>query len=330
MRKLMENAEVEEFKQEAADLLDSAEKVLLTYHTSTNFDDDYNSIFRVFHSLKGAAGMLNLMELQSHMHKVENLFQGLKGKGKLPKAHVEFFLQAIDGTRDILDGKSIKFDYNLPGESVPTPKAEVKTPTKIENPPPPQIQRKAKDEHGGGVMVIDDEEDLVTLICDIIESVGLKSHGFTSPEKAIAEISKLKPSVVFTDINMPGLDGYAVLSKVVEIDPELPVIFVSARVSKEGLVDSISKGIFAVIEKPFQPNQIIETAMNASRRYKTLKLLDQTINVLMYQYSDLDDFLKSKGKETERQMLKNEIANLRDQRRVLSGRIPPVTKKTAI
>lgn len=111
--------ELEEFKTEARELLDIAEKSLLALDTSgsegaaVEFKSCYDSVFRSFHNLKGASGMMEMGELQTHTHELENILMGLKENAELPKDYISFFLKGIDGARTLLDGHSIQFVYTV-------------------------------------------------------------------------------------------------------------------------------------------------------------------------------------------------------------------------
>jgi chemotaxis protein histidine kinase CheA len=113
-----------EFKVEAEELLEQSEKSLLSLERNESFGENYNSVFRVFHSLKGAAGMLDLKVLQEHMHKTETLFQSYKTVGALTKRESDFFLKAVDAAREILNGTNVVFDYSIGNEQAQGPGPE--------------------------------------------------------------------------------------------------------------------------------------------------------------------------------------------------------------
>jgi two-component system LytT family response regulator len=80
------------------------------------------------------------------------------------------------------------------------------------------------------LILIDDEKPALKefeyLLKDnkLIEIVGM----YTNPLKAIDEISELKPEVAFLDINMPQMKGIDAASKLLEICPNLDIVFVTA------------------------------------------------------------------------------------------------------
>ena len=107
--------DLEEFKIEANEILEIAEKSLFKIESGVDFKGAFDSVFRALHNLKGAAGMMELTALQNHVHEIETLFMKFKGATAIPKSHVDFFLKGIDGVRILLNGGEISFDYTPPG-----------------------------------------------------------------------------------------------------------------------------------------------------------------------------------------------------------------------
>ena len=79
------------------------------------------------------------------------------------------------------------------------------------------------------VVLVDDEvqscKSLAIKLKDIAEDIEIVGS-FQHPDKAILGIRKLKPELVFLDIEMPGMNGFQMLEKMEEFDFE--VIFVTA------------------------------------------------------------------------------------------------------
>ncbi len=105
--------EIEEFKVEATELLDVAEKSLLELDKDGDFKDCFDSVFRGFHNLKGAAGMMEFTALQAHTHELESIWMSFKDKQSIPKNYVTFFCRGIDASRLLLAGEMVTFDYHI-------------------------------------------------------------------------------------------------------------------------------------------------------------------------------------------------------------------------
>ncbi len=121
--------EIEEFKSESRELLDVAETSLLALDGGAEFRTTYDKVFRSFHNLKGAAGIMELAQLKTHTHGLENILVEFKDKNSIPKKHISFFLRGIDGARALLDGQEINFDFNISDDV--TEASASSSPTKI-------------------------------------------------------------------------------------------------------------------------------------------------------------------------------------------------------
>lgn len=313
-------AELDEFRTEALDLLDEAEQNLLALEKGGDFGKTYAAVFRVFHSCKGGAGMMGLAALQDHMHKIETQYQECKALPTLPPELVSYFLLGVDAAKQILKGSSVSFDYSRYSKSAvtsPAPAAAppLSTPSQgATSPASKELAYKAEDTN---VVVIDDEQGIVEVLSDLLTDSGFIVHPFTDPKLALSKIKSLKPDVVFTDFKMPEITGLDVLKQIRQFDADLPVIYVSGHLSKDVFMQSLTQGIFGAIEKPFKQEQIISMCKNAAERYKVVKLLNNTINFIYFQYSDLDQFLQAQGASEIREQMHSQFRALIEAKRKL-------------
>ena len=304
--------EILEFKNEADDLLNSAEAALLQLESGATFKPNYDSIFRVFHSIKGGAGMLGLDVLQSHMHKIETQFSELKSRESLSKNETSFFLRSIDVSRKIISDQPFEFDYQIISSNQSSKRTDTINPKSSKATATPQT---IKPTDVTSVYIVDDEAEIAEFLSDILSSAKMTTTTFTDPLKLVDAVKANIPDLVVADFKMPVMNGLGVLKAVREIDSDLPVIFVSGMLTKEILIEAINNGVAGTLEKPFRPDMVITHCSVAAKTYKLLKMLNRTMNLIVYQFSDLDDFLRSQGKEDQRQTIQSEIESLLELRR---------------
>ncbi len=72
-----------------------------------------------------------------------------------------------------------------------------------------------------------------------------------------------QPTVVVSDIRMPGTDGMALLTKLQELSPELPVIIMTAHSDLDSAVNAFKKGAFEYLPKPFDVNEAVSLIQRA-------------------------------------------------------------------
>ncbi len=102
---------VREFSQEIRDLLDELEPVIIAMGKSCgdegqqeDVSDAINSIFRLFHSIKGAAGFLNFNNIATTSHSAENLLDLIRtGEMSLLPDHIDLLCHGCDFIRDAIE-----------------------------------------------------------------------------------------------------------------------------------------------------------------------------------------------------------------------------------
>lgn len=95
--------ELNEFLVESFELLDMAETNLLNYDSTGDYKTNYDSLFRAFHSLKGACGMMGLLELQDLLHRLEDLLVNTKSVSVITKDQLDIFIQGVDKAKQLFN-----------------------------------------------------------------------------------------------------------------------------------------------------------------------------------------------------------------------------------
>lgn len=312
----IDDSDIKEFLIEANDLLEEAENEILNAERgqSTKY---FDAVFRAFHSIKGGAGMLGLNELQTHMHKVESQWGLLKENRFLTKFEIDYFLASIDSGRKLLSGQAVNFDYTAfdkykdsslaAGQTIKS--AEAKVPT-IRTGPSNTVPSKQKAK--SRIFVIDDEKDIITILKDMFdEDDQFEVSYFLDGKSAIAEAKTKPPEVILTDFRMPEMSGLEVLQAAKKTCPDVPVILLTAFLTKELLVESLSDGgFFGALEKPVKQNDLIKECLAAVKHSHTKKALRRSLNILVYQFADLEKFLILSGKTDVAKAVGNEIREL--------------------
>ncbi len=329
---LLDETEMDEFIVESEELLDSAEDALLNIENSDDYTPLYNSTFRVFHSLKGAAGMANLTYLQSYMHVVESFFQKKEETG-LTNDELTFFLKCVDEARLILRGDtSIPIPTSCGGsttEAAPTEAAPTEAaPTEAaptEASEPVNVIPEDDKNSAGTIWLVDDEEDLLDIYSEKFESAGFKTVSFADPLEVLKKLDLYTPDLILSDFKMPQLNGLELLEKVRVKNQSLPFIMCSGFLDKETVIKSLELGLFAAIDKPPTDEQLLFLATNAITQYKSNKLISKLVNFLMFQYSELEASLSKKGDHKKVRALKKDLKDLLQQRAQLKSHSSNIT-----
>ena len=107
------------------------------------------------------------------------------------------------------------------------------------------------------ILVVDDEEQVRTVIQKILLAFGYEvevaSDGKEGLEKALDNDSI---SLVLTDVVMPNMGGFDMVTKLLERRPDLEIIFMSAYTGDEQLGEQVSAGRARFLAKPFKPSEL--------------------------------------------------------------------------
>lgn len=77
------------------------------------------------------------------------------------------------------------------------------------------------------VFLVDDELDFIEPVAYWLRSKGYDATTISSGERAVQEIKKNPPNIIFLDINMPGMNGIETLEAVRKFNKTLPIIMVT-------------------------------------------------------------------------------------------------------
>ena len=130
------------------------------------------------------------------------------------------------------------------------------------------------------ILIVEDNNELCGLLCEFLRAEGYVVSSADTGEKALSLYEKYGARLVLLDINLPGLDGFAVCKKIREQD-NIPIIILTARVDKEDKLNGILLGADDYIEKPYDIDILIAKIKGIFRRRLALDVItdgDITLN----------------------------------------------------
>jgi DNA-binding response OmpR family regulator len=105
------------------------------------------------------------------------------------------------------------------------------------------------------VLIVDDESSIRTICRVNLETDGLAVIEAADGREALEDVRRERPELVLLDVMMPDVDGWQVAAELAA-DPEtseIPVVFLSARASREDKARAQELGAVGYIVKPFDP-----------------------------------------------------------------------------
>ncbi len=107
------------------------------------------------------------------------------------------------------------------------------------------------------ILWADDEIDLLTPHVLFLRDKGYDVVTVTNGEDAIEHFKKTNFDIVFLDENMPGISGIETLSKLKNINPEIPIVMITKSEEESIMEQAIGSKIADYLIKPVNPNQIL-------------------------------------------------------------------------
>ena len=116
---------------------------------------------------------------------------------------------------------------------------------------------------GALVWVVDDDPSMRWVLEKALQKNGMQVQSFGNGQELLDALERSDPDVVISDIRMPGLDGIDLLSRIHSLDPELPVIIMTAHSDLDSAVKAYDVGAFEYLPKPFDVNEAVEQVQRA-------------------------------------------------------------------
>jgi DNA-binding NtrC family response regulator len=109
------------------------------------------------------------------------------------------------------------------------------------------------------VYVVDDEPVIASTLVAILNISGFRATGFTSAKDAIRAPECKAPSLLITDVLMPGMNGIDLAIHFKSLCPSCKVLLFSGQAGTDDLLDSACKlgHDFELLAKPVHPKELL-------------------------------------------------------------------------
>jgi len=119
--------------------------------------------------------------------------------------------------------------------------------------------------------LVDDDASIRFVLEKALTRAGFEVESFADAQNVLNALKFSQPSVLISDVRMPGMDGMALLELIAEQTPGLPVIIMTAHSDLDSAVNAFQKGAFEYLAKPFDLNEAVALVESAYRANSTKK-----------------------------------------------------------
>ncbi len=151
----------------------------------------------------------------------------------------------------------------------------------------------------GNVIFIDDDDEVRRANAQSLELAGFEVRAFASAEAAHAALGPRFPGVVVTDVRLPGMNGLGLLRRLVELDPDLPVILITGHGDIPMAVEAMREGAYDFFEKPYPPDRLIDSVRRGAEK-RRLVLENRTLRAELAQHQADEPLLLGRSPAMEK------------------------------
>jgi len=121
------------------------------------------------------------------------------------------------------------------------------------------------------ILIVDDEKNYLTILSAVLEDEGFEVLTALGGREALEVHKTSDLDLIVTDMKMPGMDGIELLEHIKSVDPDLPIIMMTAHGTVDKAVEAMQKGAYSYILKPFDNERLIIYVKKAISMYQVVK-----------------------------------------------------------
>jgi two-component system nitrogen regulation response regulator GlnG len=106
------------------------------------------------------------------------------------------------------------------------------------------------------VLVVEDNKDVRDILVETVEAFGYEVTAAETAADAVVSVSFRQPDAILLDIILPDATGTAGLERLKRLRPEIPIIMVTANSDDDLARETLKRGAFDYVMKPFDRGQL--------------------------------------------------------------------------
>ena len=161
------------------------------------------------------------------------------------------------------------------------------------------------------ILLCEDDENLGMLLREYLQAKGFEAVLCPDGEVGYREFQKAKFDICVLDVMMPKKDGFALAQDIRQQNAEMPIIFLTAKVLKEDILEGFKIGADDYITKPFSREELVLRIEAILRRVKGKKSRENTVyHIGRFTFDTQKQLLTIGEKQTKLTTKENELLAL--------------------
>lgn len=161
------------------------------------------------------------------------------------------------------------------------------------------------------ILLAEDDVDFAQVLKQYLELYQFEVHWSCDGEQALNSFKNDDFSCCILDVMMPKIDGFTLAEKMIDYNPDVPFVFLTAKQLKEDKLRGLKLGADDYIVKPFEADELVLRIQNILKRSRKLSLnTSQTVEIAIGEFSFDTQRLELKKANTLQQLTEKEAALL--------------------
>ncbi|MBE0427541.1 MAG: sigma-54-dependent Fis family transcriptional regulator [Nitrospirae bacterium] len=144
------------------------------------------------------------------------------------------------------------------------------------------------------ILIVDDDLNLLELLKVRLESADYEVVATSREEDAVRAVQQQTPALSIVDLQLVQQDGISLMEELHKINPEMPVIILTAYGSIESAVEAMRRGAYNYLTKPFEPRELLFQVENAIENQRLTNEIKRLKGLIQEQYDFKNIVAKSK------------------------------------
>lgn len=137
------------------------------------------------------------------------------------------------------------------------------------------------------VFVVDDDPSMCEALTRLLDTVGLRSQAFKTPQEFLKTKRLDVPSCLVLDVRLPGLSGLDLQRELANTDPPIQIVFITAHGDIPMTVQALKAGAVDFLPKPFRDQQLLDAVQQAIDRDRAARRQRSDLATLRRRYESL-------------------------------------------